>query len=176
MDKSISELTTLLAALRRRARELGFNDREWASRAGVSQETLSRLRHRQSCDLATLQALASVVGSAVGLIDAPEIAATDRRFPDTLDRDYEERLVTLCAAAELEAARWRRLGPPFFMAGLAVMLASTPEFDRPALLRLAEELHAGSTQVDVFKIWLQGSPVRPSRFLPMVSARARHAA
>jgi hypothetical protein len=64
------------------------------------------------------------------------------------------------------------------MAGLAVMVASVsePEFDRRSLLELAEALHAGSSQVGVFGMWLERSPIRPSRFLPMLSAGLRHAA
>ena len=63
----------------------------------------------------------------------------------------------------------------FFMAGLAVMLASVPEFDRRSLLDLAEALQAGSSQVEVFALWLERSPLRPSRFLPMLLAESRHA-
>jgi hypothetical protein len=56
------------------------------------------------------------------------------------------------------------------MAGVAVMLASAPGFDRRALLKLAEQLHAGSTQVGVFTRWLERSPIRPSIFLPLLGA------
>ena len=68
----------------------------------------------------------------------------------------------------VEPTHWRHYGPPFFMAGLAVMLASVPEFDRRSFLDLAETLHSGSSQVEVFALWLERSPVRPSRFLPML--------
>lgn len=177
MNKSISQLGNLLDRLRERTHALGLTDAAWAARAGIRHETLSRLRRRSSCDFATLQALARAAGATIGLIEIqPPAVTADGRYPVTLDRDYEDSLVDLCAAGDFDAARWRSVGPPFFMAGLAVMLASLPEFDRPALLRLAEALHAGSTQVDVFAIWLKGSPVRPSRFLPMVSGRMRHAA
>jgi hypothetical protein len=94
----------------------------------------------------------------------------DGRFPAQLDRDYEQRLLDLCASGDVDPKRWRGCGPPFFMAGLAVMLASVPEFDRRSLLDLAEALHAGSSQVGVFASWLERSPVRPSRFLPMLLA------
>jgi hypothetical protein len=97
----------------------------------------------------------------------------DGRFPAQLDRDYEEQLLDLCASGDIDPKRWRSCGPPFFMAGLAVMLASVPEFDRRLLLDLAEALHAGSSQVEVFALWLQRSPVRPSRFLPMLLAGRR---
>jgi hypothetical protein len=53
--------------------------------------------------------------------NAGELTA-DGRFPAQLDREYEERLLDLCASGDLEPTRWRRSGPAFFMAGLAVML------------------------------------------------------
>jgi hypothetical protein len=86
-----------------------------------------------------------------------------------------EQLLDLCASRDIDPKLWRRQGPAFFMAGLAVMVASVPEFDRRSLLDLAEALHAGSSQVEVFALWLERSPVRPSRFLPMLLARSRHA-
>lgn len=98
---------------------------------------------------------------------APPGSTEDGRFPERLDREYEEQLLDLCASGEFEAQRWRHHGPAFFMAGLAVMVASVPEFDRRSLLELAETLHAGSSQVGVFALWLERSPLRPSRFLPM---------
>ncbi len=62
------------------------------------------------------------------------------------------------------------------MAGLAVMLASTRDFDRRSLLILAEELHPGASEPAVFARWLKASPLRPSRFLPMLSVRVKRAA
>lgn len=156
---------------------LGFTDTEWAARAGIRKETLSRLRGRRSCDFATLQTLARVVGASVGAIDGNVPGSTeDGRFPAQLDREYEERLLDLCASGDVEPTRWRQCGPAFFMAGLAVMVASVPEFDRRSLLDLAEALHAGSSQAGVFALWLERSPVRPSRFLPMLLAGLRRAA
>jgi hypothetical protein len=176
MKKSTTHLSEVLGSLRRRARALGFTDTEWAGRAGIRNETLSRLGNRGSCDFATLQALAEAVGAGVGVVDGRAPRVTDDRFPDSFDREYEERLVELCASGGLEPDRWRRLGPPFFMAGLAVMVASVTHSDRRSLLDLAEGLHAGSTQVEIFASWLEGTPVRPSRFLPMLAARLRRAA
>ncbi len=106
----------------------------------------------------------------------PAVGTVDGRFPSTIDRDCEERLIDLCVAGDFDPARWRGAGPPFFMAGLAVLLASVPEFDRPGLLRLAEALEVGSTRIEIFSVWLKESPLRPSRFLPMVSNRMHHAA
>ncbi len=99
------------------------------------------------------------------------ISAADVRFPARVDREFEERLLALCASGDLSPEHWRHLGPDFFMSGLAVMVASMSGFDRRALLDLAERLHSGSTQVAVFAEWLRCSPVRPSRFLPMLDAR-----
>ncbi len=176
MEKS-TDLPTILDILKHRARALDLTDTEWAARAGVRKETLSRLNGRSSCDFATLQGLARVVGARVGVIDAGAPDATpDGRFPAQLTRQYEEELLDLCASRELDPGLWRHYGPAFFMAGLAVMLASVPEFDRRALLDLAEGLHAGSSQVGVFVLWLERSPVRPTRFIPMVLAGLERAA
>jgi hypothetical protein len=113
----------------------------------------------------------------VSVIDGNTRGSTeDGLFPAQLDREYEEQLLDLCASGDLEPECRRRYGPAFFMGGLAVMIASVPEFDRRSLLELAEALHAGSSQVGVFALWLERSPVRPSRFLPMLmSARSSRA-
>jgi hypothetical protein len=63
------------------------------------------------------------------------------------------------------------------MAGLAVMLASAGNTDRRGVLDLAERLHPGASEVSVFTRWLDRSPLRPTRFLPLVdAARRTHAA
>ena len=176
MERS-TELNVILEVLDREVRALRLTDTEWATRAGIRKETLSRLRGRRSCDFGTLDALARVVGSRIGVITDNAIRTTrDGRFPATFDRDFEAKLIDLCASRDLDAMVWGRLGPQFFMAGLAVMLASVPEFDRRSMLELAERLHAGSSQADVFALWLKGSPLRPSRFLPMLRTSSRHAA
>jgi len=56
-----------------------------------------------------------------------------------------------------------------------VMLASAPNFDRRALLALAESLHPGASEPAVFARWLKRSPIRPSRFFPMMEVELRHA-
>ena len=177
MKKSTAHLRLMLDILQQKARGLGLTDTVWASRAGIRKETLSRLRSRSSCDFETLQALARAVGAGVSVIDGNAPGSTgDGLFPAKFDREYEEQLLDLCASGELDPSRWRHYGPAFFMAGLAVMLASVPEFDRRSMLDLAEALHAGSSQVGVFGRWLERSPARPSRFLPMVLAGLPHAA
>ena len=101
----------------------------------------------------------------------------DGHFPAKLDRDYEERLVDFSLSGALEPERWTGMGPRFFMAGLAVMLASAGDGNRRGLLELAEHLHPGASEVDVFSRWLERSPLRPTRFLPLVdAARQAHAA
>lgn len=170
-------LSDILLLLSARARERGLTDARWAERAGVRQETLSRLRRRRSCDFGTLTALAEAVGSRLDVIGVEESDVTpDGLIPAHLDRSYEERLVKLCASGNLDPRRWSHHGPRFFMAGLAVMLAGEPGRDRGGLLSLAERLHPGASEVAVFNRWLERSPVRPTRFLPLIDAHALHAA
>ena len=178
MIKSTGQLIQTVTTLTARARALGFSDTEWATRAGVRKETLSRLRRRQSCDFETLRSLAQAVGARVGVLEAHAPDSTpDGHFPAKLDRDYEERLVELSLSSDLEPERWAGMGPRFFMAGLAVMLASAGNSDRRGLLELAERMHPGASDVDVFGRWLERSPLRPTRFLPLVdAARQAHAA
>ena len=170
-------LSGLLEDLTARARQRGLNDAQWCRAAGLRKETLSRLRSRENCDAATLMALASAVGSRLAVVGGNTVETTaDGHFPQALDRDHEDRLIDVVAAAPADPAAWRAAGPAFFMAGLAVMAASAREFDRRRLLEVAEALHPGSSEPEVFQLWLDRSPVRPSRFLPMVRQRMRHAA
>lgn len=177
MKRSTPLLPQLLDALTRAARLRGLSDTEWAARAGLRKETLSRLRRRSSCDFATLDALAAVVGAHIEVVEdnLPQVS-DDGHFPAQVHREYEERLLDLCASRTLEPQRWAELGPRFFMAGLAVMLASVAELDRRGLLLLAEQLHPGASDPSVFERWLKRSPVRPSRFLPMLAMEMKHAA
>jgi len=173
MVKSTNQLAQTVAALTNRARGLGFSDTEWATRAGVRKETLSRLRRRQSCDFETLRSLAEAVGADLGVFEARPPETADGHFPATLDRDYEERLVELSLSGDLDLERWARIGPRFFMSGLAVMLASGESTNRRSLLDLAERLHPGASEVSVFSRWLERSPLRPTRFLPLVDMGRR---
>jgi DNA-binding phage protein len=179
MNKSTRQtsLASLLNLLTVTARKKGLNDSAWASLAGFSKETLSRLRRRNSCDLSTLLALAEAVGASLLVADgSPPATTPDGHFPIELSRKYEEELLTLCASRTLDPASWASAGPSFFMAGLAVMLASNPDADRRSLLNLAETLHPGATELSVFAQWLKRSPLRPSRFLPMLAVESKHAA
>src|SRR5437660_3173307 len=147
-------LAETLSALTRQARALGLRDTEWAARAGVRKETLSRVRHRGTCDLETLSSLAQAVGARLGVLDLRTPGSTpDGHFPAQVDRDYEQRLVELCAGGDLNPALWESGGPRFFMAGLAVMLASILDHDRRGLLALAEGLHPGASEPAVVAYW-----------------------
>ena len=79
----------------------------------------------------------------------------------------EEAMLKLCAASpRLDA--WRRAGTPRFMAGMAVMLASLPGFDRARYLALAEKLDPALLGLTAFETWLAANPYKPSRFVPML--------
>ncbi len=158
----------ILDLLRPAANRLFGNDRLWAQACKLPPETLSRLGKRESCDLRTLAALAAAVGYRLSV--TPEADAT------TFGREKEEALLDLCASGNFDASAWRRHGEGFFMGGLATLLASARGFDRRRYLALAEELHVGVTQAEVFELWLQKSPLRPARFLPMLARRRAVAA
>lgn len=177
MLRSTIVLQSVLRNLTRQARALGLTDTQWAARAAVRKETLSRLRQRQSCDFATLQALAQAVGARLAVLDGNAPGSTaDGHFPAKVTRGLEEQLLELCASRDFDRERWQNLGPTFFMAGLAVMVASAKGFKRSELCALAEQLHPGSSLPEVFSLWLARSPVRPSRFLPLLSHRVQRAA
>lgn len=97
----------------------------------------------------------------------------NEQMPSCVDRDHEQRLIELVVSGTLDAERWAECGPRFFMAGLAVMMASEDDGRRRVLLELAEQLHRDASQVEVFQRWLSASPLKPSRFLPSVSAHRR---
>ena len=176
VNASTCNLNAVLGELTEAARANGLNDTHWAARAGLRKETLSRLRRRQSCDFSTLLALADAVDMNIKAVNAMPVLTPDGHFPEVLDWDYEEQLLSLCASRSLAPRRWAALGPNFFMAGLAVMLASVEGFDRPGMLALAEALHPGAGEPDVFSRWLQRSPLRPYRFLPMLDKAMKYAA
>ncbi len=151
-------------------------DRKWAAKAGVRPETLSRLRNRGDCVLSTLEALAHAVGLRLSIgpnagAQAPAAKSGGAELQHRAvryGREEEKKLLDLCSEPVADLARWRSAGPAFFMGGLAVMLASARGYDRARYLELAESLHAGITTPEVFSAWLAQSPVRPSRFLPML--------
>ena len=177
MHKSTTELARIVEALTRAARRRGMNDSQWAAAAGLPKETLSRLRGRNGCDLRTLTALGAAAGARLAVLEGSPVTATnDEHFPDRIDRNYEARLLALCDSGILDPDAWRAVGPSFFMAGIAVMVAGVRGAPRESLLALAEKLHPGISQPEVLRAWLARSPVRPSRFLPMLKAKVRYAA
>lgn len=176
MPTSTSQLQELLADLTGRARRNGWSDAEWARRADLPKETLCRLRSRSTCDFATLAALAAALHADLGVVEPAQPMTADGLWPARVDREYESRLVDVLATGTTQPDDWRPLGPLFFMAGLAVTLASVTGLDRPAYLALAEALHPGSTEPRAYGCWLERTPLSPSRFLPMLQQRMRHAA
>ena len=171
-----TDLPLLLESMEAAAAARNWTDRKWAAKAGVRPETLSRLRNRGDCVLSTLESLAHAVGLRLSVGPNPGAqasaaksgAAELRRMPARYGREEEQKLLDLCSEPEADLGRWRSAGPSFFMGGLAVMLASARGYDRARYLELAELLHAGVTTPEVFSAWLAQSPVRPSRFLPML--------
>ena len=63
---------------------------------------------------------------------------------------------------------WLDAGPRWFMAGLALLLAGRRGADREGLATLAAALEPAMLRVEEYQKWLDTSPVKPSRFLPLV--------
>ncbi|MEO8716983.1 MAG: hypothetical protein ABI423_02045 [Burkholderiales bacterium] len=145
------------------------SDAAWALAAGVPKETLSRLKRQASCDLRTLGALARAAGCTLTAV--PAAIPAEGQGPEAFGREQEEKLLDLCASGNADPSVWRKYGPSFLMGGLAVMLSAARGFDRERYLRLADKLHTGVSTPEVFRRWLESSPMSPSRFLPMVRTR-----
>lgn len=160
-SKSLSDW---LEDLTRRARARHLTDGAWARLAGVRQETLSRLRTRTDCDFGTLLRLARAVGAEPVFVDAHEL------LPPALDRADEERLLTLALSRDFTREQWLAHGSAYFMAGVAVVLASHDSLDRRGLLELAETLHPGIAEPAVFNGWLGRTPLQVGRFLSLLDA------
>jgi hypothetical protein len=177
MNKSTPFLKPLLAQLTDAARQQGLSDSAWAAQSHVRKETLSRIRSRLNADFATVEALARTVGAHLEVRRGGALMPTgDGHFPARLNRDEEQRLLELAVTRSVNEQSWLAAGPRFFMAGFAVMLASLRGMDRRAMLELAEHLHPGSSHPDVFALWLARSPLRPSRFAPLLMERLQRAA
>lgn len=176
MPVSMTRLPVLLSALRAFAREAGWSDAEWARRSGLPKETLCRLRSRSTCDFATLDALAHAVGAGFVVTTRGSRATADGLWPAVVDRPLEARLIAVLGAHSTRTDDWRPLGPPFFLAGLAVTLASVAGLGRQTYLDLAEALYPGATEPRVFAKWLKETPLPPARFLPMLEVELRRAA
>ena len=159
----------LLDQMHGAARGRFSTDAKWAEASGLPKETLSRLKRNPSCDLRTLCALARTAGCT--LVAVPASAQAGEHMPGSFGREYEDGLLDLCASGDDDPNVWRAHGPGFFMAGLAVLLASDRGFERERYLRLAEALHPGISTPEVFAMWLRRSPLRAVRFLPMARRR-----
>ena len=159
----------LLDQMSQAAKGMFSTDAGWAKASGLPKETLSRLKRSLSCDLRTLAALARSAGYT--LVAVPATAAGRAHLPDAFGREYEDDLLDLCASGNVDPDHWRAHGPGFFMGGLAVLLASARGFERERYLKLGEALHPGISTAEVFAMWLQRSPLRAGRFLPMARKR-----
>lgn len=159
----------LLDQMSKAAKGLFSSDSGWAKASGLPKETLSRLKRNPSCDLQTLAALAQTAGYT--LVAVPATVQDGEHLPSGFGREYEDDLLDLCASGNVDPAVWRAHGPGFFMGGLAVLLASARGFERERYLRLGEALHPGVSTPEVLALWLQRSPLRAGRFLPMARRR-----
>lgn len=160
----------IVAQLTVPARRRFGSDARWATASGVPKETLCRLKKSTSCDLRTLAALASAAGMALAAV--PVRIAGNGHLPASFGRAEEGALLEFCAAGDLRRESWAAMGPAFFMAGLATLLASARGFDRRRYLALAESLHPGITLPEAFGAWLERSPLRAARFLPQLRKRS----
>lgn len=164
-------LLATLEPLALAAEARGMSRTQWAQRAGLPKETLSRLFHRADCDLSTLTKLAAAVGHRIDLIPEP-----DRVMPPKWDREAEDACLRLCASGTLDIRTWKNAGPDYFMAGLATLCANDDQADRDGYLALAAALCPAMRDPAEFARWLETSPARPSRFLPMLRDARRLAA
>ena len=96
-------------------------------------------------------------------------------LPVGFGRTEEEALLDLCATGSLDVQRWLAAGPRWFMAGVAVLMARGTGPERERLLLLAEALCPGMSSAQSFGRWLEISPVKPARFLPILNQRRRTA-
>jgi hypothetical protein len=98
----------------------------------------------------------------------------ESHFPNDLSRELEKKLRHLAASENMDRDEWRQHGSPFFMAGLAVLLGCARGFDRNGYMKLGEDLYPGSSTTEFFSKWLEFSPVRAARFLPMTRKYKEH--
>lgn len=157
---------TIVAQLAAPAHRRHGNDARWAAASGLPRETLCRLKKSASCDLRTLAALADAAGMVLAAV--PARIEGDGHLPKSFGRAEEAMLLEFCATGDLRRESWAALGPAFFVAGVATLLASARGFDRRRYLDLAEALHPGITEPEVFGAWLNRSPLRAGRFLPQL--------
>ncbi len=107
------------------------------------------------------------------LLEIAAIARTEPGLPRHWTRQEEDALLDLCTSGNVDPEHWRSAGSPFFLGGVAVLLASARGFDRRTYLALGEALYRGISFLEVFQVWMERTPVRAARFLPMARARMR---
>lgn len=175
-------LQQTLARLAVAARRLGLSDHDWALAAGIRPETLSRLRKRQDCDLATLVKIAGAVRCTLALearIQGEALVSKDGLMPGRVSIGEERMLVELAwrealyrRSPERARAAWTALGPGFFMAGVALVSAQALPAGRDRLRELAEHLHPGIAVAKVFARWVAASPLSPAHLLRAIVSTA----
>lgn len=67
-------MNTALSALQQAVKTQKLTQAQWAQRAGVRAETISRIKRSGNADLATLNALAQAVGMQITAIPANPLA------------------------------------------------------------------------------------------------------
>lgn len=92
------------------------------------------------------------------------------------NRTSEQRAVDLAVSGDYRPSRWLRAGDAGHLAGVCMMLASHPRFDRARMLALAERLQPGIAKPAQFDRWLRTTPVQAERFMRLVDAALRERA
>jgi hypothetical protein len=176
-------LQQTLARLVIAARRQGLNDHDWAIAAGIRPETLSRLRQRQDCDLATLVKIARAAQCTLTLdahMQGESMVSKDGLFPAKLSLREERAIASLaCREASyqrsLDKARaaWLAMGPGYFMAGVALLASRALPHGRVRLVELATALHPGITVAKVFAHWRAHTPVPAENLLHAILEQSR---
>lgn len=98
----------------------------------------------------------------------------ERKMPARMARDAEAALLDLCASGSLDVRSWIDAGPRYFVGGLALLPSNARGVDREGLVALADALSPGITDPVEMNQWLAPSPLRASRFFPMIEERMSH--
>ena len=97
----------------------------------------------------------------------PEVKLVGRPRKELSFREQESAMLKLCVAAP-NVKKWKRAGPPWLMAGMAMMLSSSRYFDRARYVALAERLDPSVCTKAGLERWLERTPFKPCRFMPQV--------
>lgn len=112
-----------------------------------------------------------IVAYLVPEVYKPSAQSVGKKRSLNWTRESEERAIELCSSQDLRPSRWLRAGDTRTLAGIAVMMASEPEFDRKRMLALATRLDSTMTSAAGFNRWLSETPVIAARLLPMIRSR-----